>query len=59
MKGGGDTLSLGAVMARTGLGAAEIEARVRAGTFPPPLPLGPWANGWAAADVETWLRERR
>lgn len=58
MKGGGDALSRDAVVAMTGLTLAEIDEKVRTGTFPAPLPLGPWAFGWSAADVRAWLAAR-
>lgn len=51
----GAVLTLRQVAERTGLSCDAIRARVSAGTFPPPLPLGPWDTGWPVAAIEGWL----
>lgn len=48
-------LRLPEVMARCGLARTSIYRRVAAGTFPPPVALGPRAVGWREADVLAWL----
>ena len=49
-------MTLKQVAARTGLPAATIRAGVTDGTFPRPLPLGPWDTGWPEAAVRRWMR---
>lgn len=44
--------------ARTGLSRSSIWKRVKAGTFPAPLELGPKARGWRESEVEEWLQSR-
>ena len=46
------------VEARTGLSRSTIYARIRAGTFPAPVSLGPRAVGWIENDVERWISDR-
>jgi prophage regulatory protein len=41
-----------------GLSAKTIVRWVRAGTFPPPVKLGPQAVGWLRTDVDTWLQQQ-
>jgi prophage regulatory protein len=40
---------------RTGLSRSTINRRMRAGTFPPAIPLGGRLVGWRAADVGQFL----
>jgi prophage regulatory protein len=47
------------VRRRTGLSRATRWRRVRAGTFPPPLVLGPNSIGWREADIDAWLEQRQ
>lgn len=47
-----------AVEARTGLSRSTIYQRVKDGTFPPPISLGPKAVGWLQSEIEDWIAER-
>lgn len=40
------------------IGESTVWARVAAGTFPAPVPLGEKARGWLVEDVDGWLAER-
>jgi len=46
------------VEARTGLSRSTIYARIKAGTFPSPVSLGPRAVGWIESDVQRWVSNR-
>ena len=46
------------VEARTGLSRSTIYTRIKAGTFPAPVSLGPRAVGWIENDVQRWLSDR-
>jgi len=46
------------VEARTGLSRSTIHARIKAGTFPAPVSLGPRAVGWVENDVQLSLSDR-
>ena len=48
-------LRLPDVKARTGLSRSTIYLRIKEGTFPHPINLGPRAVGWADSDIEGWL----
>jgi prophage regulatory protein len=48
-----------AISAATGKSRVQLWRDVRAGTFPPPLELGPNSIGWVKAEVDAWLRSRR
>ena len=41
----------------THLSRASIYARIKAGTFPPPVRLGPNAVAWRAEDIDRWIEE--
>ncbi|MGH7441331.1 MAG: helix-turn-helix transcriptional regulator [bacterium] len=41
------------------VGRSTIWARVRAGTFPRPVRLGPRTVAWRVADVREWLDRQR
>jgi prophage regulatory protein len=43
---------------RTGQSRVTIWRSVRAGTFPPPLQLGPNSVGWYEDEVDAWLATR-
>ncbi|MCU1348976.1 MAG: AlpA family transcriptional regulator [Acidobacteria bacterium] len=48
-----------AVEEATGLSRSTIYRRVKAGTFPPPIPLGgPQAVGWLRSRVVRWMDEQ-
>lgn len=46
------------VRARTGLCRSEIYRRVRGGTFPAPVKLGPQTSAWSAEEVSQWIADR-
>jgi prophage regulatory protein len=46
------------VEVRTGLSRSTIYARVKDGTFPPPISLGAKAVGWLQNEVEEWITDR-
>jgi prophage regulatory protein len=46
------------VEARTGLSRSTIYSRIKSGTFPAPVSLGPRAVGWIENDVHRWLSDR-
>lgn len=45
------------VEAATGLSRSTIYARVRDGTFPPSVRLGPRSVGWRAGDIDAFLAD--
>lgn len=51
-------LRLPAVEALTGLRKTSIYDMMREGEFPRPVPLGPRARGWLAAEVQGWIEQR-
>jgi prophage regulatory protein len=46
------------VLARTKLSRVQRWRRVRKGTFPAPVQLGPNSIGWYEDEIEHWLAER-
>ncbi len=48
-------LRLPKVMEITGLARPTIYLKIKQGTFPHQLKLGPRAVGWLAADVQSWI----
>jgi prophage regulatory protein len=42
----------------TGLSRSTIYARIKAGAFPKPVPLGARSVGWLQSDIEAWIEER-
>ncbi len=40
---------------RVGLRRSSIYAKVAAGDFPKPIPLGSRAVGWLESEIEAWL----
>ena len=56
-----DRRTMNAIMRRvevereTGLRRSTIYKRVKDGTFPPPLKIGPGATGWRVTDIEAFL----
>jgi prophage regulatory protein len=46
------------VEAHTGLSRSTIYARVRAGSFPPPISLGAKSVGWLQNEIEDWITDR-
>lgn len=47
-------IRLPAVMAATGLGKTSIYERIKAGTFPAPIQIGPRAVAWDAGAIAAW-----
>ena len=47
-------IRLPAVMAATGLGKTTIYERIKAGTFPSPIQIGPRAVAWDAGAIAAW-----
>ena len=43
------------VEARTGLSRSTIYERIKAGTFPGQVALGPRAVGWLESDINAWI----
>ncbi|POS05148.1 DNA-binding protein [Burkholderia gladioli] len=44
-----------ALLERIGLSESEVRRRIKSGTFPRPVKLGPRAIGFVVADVDAWL----
>lgn len=44
-----------ALLECVGLSESEVRRRIKAGTFPRPVKLGPRAIGFVVADVDAWL----
>jgi prophage regulatory protein len=47
-------IRLPAVIAATGLSRTTIYEKVKAGTFPAPIPIGPRAVAWDAGAIAAW-----
>ena len=47
-----------AVAARVGLSKSELWRRVRLGTFPKPIKLGPQTTAFSGQEVDHWIAER-
>jgi len=45
------------VEAETGLSKSTIYARIKAGTFPAPIQIGPRAVGFRAGDIDAFLAD--
>lgn len=43
------------IEAATGLSKSTIYSRIKAGTFPPAVRLGPRSVGWRAGDIDAFL----
>ena len=46
------------IIKRTGLCRVTLWRKIRDGTFPAPMELGPNAVGWPEDEVEAWLESR-
>jgi prophage regulatory protein len=46
------------VEAKTGLSRSTIYARMKDGTFPAPIRIGPRAVAWIESDIEAWQAAR-
>lgn len=46
------------VETKVGLSRSTIYSRVREGTFPKPVSLGPKAVGWIEEEVNRWLADQ-
>jgi prophage regulatory protein len=43
------------VLARVQLSESEVRRRIKAGTFPAPVRLGPRAIGFVSSSIDEWL----
>lgn len=43
------------VLSRTALGRSDLYARIKKGTFPSPVRLGPQKVAWSEPVVESWI----
>lgn len=50
-------LRLAEVIARVGFGKTAIYDRIRAGTFPKPVPLG-GVVAWVESEIDAWIAAR-
>ena len=48
----------GSVAQLIGVCGDTVRRWVKAGTFPPPIRLGPRALGWRVEEIEKWLASR-
>ncbi len=51
-------LRLPAVEARTGLRKSAIYAGIKAGTFCPPVKLGPRVVAWPQSEIDSWIAQK-
>jgi prophage regulatory protein len=51
-------IRLPVVQDKTGLKHSEIYDRIKLGTFPRQVPLGPKAVGWLEHEIDKWIEER-
>ena len=47
-----------AVLEMIGMSKPSVYLKIKAGTFPQPIKLGPKASGWLLQEVEAWIAER-
>ena len=47
-----------AVQEKTGLSRSTIYEKMKSGSFPRPIKLGPRAVGWVETEVDAWLEDR-
>ena len=52
-------LKLQDVTLATTLSRTEIYRRVKSGSFPPPMELGPNRSAWKASDIQKWIDQLR
>jgi prophage regulatory protein len=50
-------IRFGEVKTRTGLKHTALYDRIRDGTFPRPVPLGPKARGWIESEINDWIQQ--
>ena len=50
-------LRLPGVKAKVGLSGSTIYAKIKTGSFPRPINLGPRASGWDECQLDDWLRQ--
>jgi len=51
-------IRLNEVKARVGLSRSAIYAKISAGTFPMPVPIGSRSIGFVASEIESWIQSR-
>ncbi|OBX00270.1 helix-turn-helix transcriptional regulator [Gallibacterium genomosp. 1] len=52
-------LRLKEVSQKTGLPRSTIYAKIKQGTFPSQLKLGPRASGWRESELDLWIEQRQ
>ena len=50
----GDFLNIHAVQAKTSLSRPELYRRIKAGTFPRAIILGPRTRAWSETEINQW-----
>lgn len=51
-------LKLSSVSKVTTLGRTNIYKKIKEGTFPKPISLGPRAVGWLQSEIDEWIKGR-
>ena len=51
-------LRINKVCEKTGLSKATIYNRVKEGSFPSPIPLGPQARAWIESEIASWIQKQ-
>ena len=51
-------LKLNTVMERCGIKKTSVYTKMRKGTFPRPVKLGPNSIAWRSDEIESWIESR-
>jgi Predicted transcriptional regulator len=51
-------LRLSEVKARVGLSRSTIYLKIKEGSFPSPIKLGPRASGWLEREIDEWIAQQ-
>lgn len=51
-------LRMKAVVSRTGLSRSTIYSRIKDGTFPEPVKIGPRASAWPSDAIDAWQQKQ-
>ena len=51
-------ITIGQLIARTGLNRSDIKNEIDLGKLAKPVPLGPWSTGWDKKDLEKRITDR-
>ncbi|WP_343724875.1 AlpA family transcriptional regulator [Herbaspirillum huttiense] len=46
------------VLKKTAIGRTTLHRKVKEGSFPAPIELGPHSVGWVESEVDEWIKER-